>query len=177
MGSDGVEAYRLGRDYTVMPIPIDPERCLEIDAGPLLFIAEARWLSGDAVREHASGSDQLAEIDEVEGLQDSGLSVHVLDAADRREHLRFDCFENEPHYHYIRHSIGSNTVVRLDDIAEGDPLRWVLGRLRDRLPEMLEFLDLDDLANRVRAERAVVARSIDVLEREIAKFEHSGGLE
>lgn len=165
MAASGIEAYRLGREYTVMPIPMDPDHCVEIAAGPLVFVAEARWLSADGVRDHASSTGRLDEIDDVEGLQDSGLSVHVLDARTGREHLRFDCFQNEPHYHYIDQAAGTNIVVRIDDVAEGDPVAWVLGRLRERLPEMLDFVRLPTLANIVRSEHAVVGRSIDELER------------
>lgn len=173
MRTDGIEAYRLGREYTIMPIPMEPEHCVEVAAGPIVLVAEARWLSAERVREHASRSGQSDQIDDVEGLEDSGPSIHVLDAVERIEHLRFDCFEHEPHYHYIDQAAGINTVVRIDDIAEGDPLAWALGRLRSRLPEMLQFVGRDDLADRVRFDHPVIRRSIDELERVLAESEPS----
>ena len=64
--------------------------------------------------------------------------MHVCDASDGVEHLRFDCFENEPHYHYINTVEQGNLICRIDEIAEGDPVEWTVGRLRERLPEMLD---------------------------------------
>ncbi len=174
MTSSGTEAYKLGRDYTVMPIPIDPEHCVEIGAGPLVLIAESRWLSAERVRDHADALGQIDEIDEVDGLEDSGLSVHVIGADDRGEHLRFDCFENEPHYHYIYQRAQTNTVVRIDDVAEGDPLAWMLRTLRARLPEMLEHVGLPELATLVRADIATVQVAIDELERVVARIGADG---
>ncbi len=172
--TSSTEAYRLGRDYTVMPIPMDPDQCVEVDAGPLVFVAESRVLSARGVREHAATAGMLERIDDVEGLEDSGLSIHVLDAADRGEHLRFDCFENDPHYHYIRQAAGNNTVVRFDDIADDDPLAWTLGRLRTSLPRMLDHVGLAQLAEQVRARHDEVARSIDELERVLEGIEPVG---
>lgn len=164
MTTDGPEAYRLGRDYTVMPIPMDPAHCHEIAAGPLVLVIESRRLGADDVRRHADATGQLDEIDDVDGLDDGGVSVHVLDASDGLEHLRFDCFDHQPHYHYIRHAEGTNTVVRFDDVADGDPLAWVIGRLRRRLPEMLSYVGRDDLARRVSADPIVVSGAVDTLD-------------
>ena len=79
------------------------------------------------------------------------MTIHVLGAADRLEHLRFDCFEHEPHYHYIRNAEQANVVVRIDTFAEGDPTAWSLRCLRERLPEMLAHADATELAEQVRA--------------------------
>ena len=81
---------------------------------------------------------------------DFGATVHVCDAADSVEYLRFDCFESEPHYHYINPSEGENLICRIDEVAEGDPIAWTVGRLRDRLPEMLDLAGAHQLSARVR---------------------------
>ena len=65
------------------------------------------------------------------GFDDFGATLHVCGTADGLEHLRFDCFENEPHYHYIDQAAGANVVVRIDELAVGDPDR-VLARVRRR---------------------------------------------
>jgi hypothetical protein len=61
---------------------------------------------------------------------------------DGHEYLRFDVFDDEPHYHY-NHPTGEdgddivNHVIDFDTVAMGDMLPWVLGRLRSRLAQML----------------------------------------
>ena len=80
---------------------------------------------------------------------------------DGLEHLRFDCFENEPHYHYVRNADGGNLICRIDQHAEGDPIDWTLNRLRERLPEMLEFAGVPELAAQTRADHEKVLAVID----------------
>ena len=59
-------------------------------------------------------------------FDDHGASLHVFGAEDGLEHLRFDCFEQEPHYHYIDQAEVGNTVVRIDELAVGDPIEFTL---------------------------------------------------
>ena len=66
------------------------------------------------------------------------MSLHVFDAADGHEYVRFDVFDADPHYHYNhRGPEVVNNVVEFDVIAHGDMLPWALDRIRTRLPEML----------------------------------------
>src|ERR1700738_3394318 len=74
-------------------------------------------------------------------FNDFGASLHVYGAEDGLEHLRFDCFEDQPHYHYIDPDEKANVIVRLDDIAEDDPIDWTTSRLRTRLPAILAAVD------------------------------------
>ena len=69
--------------------------------------------------------------------------------ADGLEHLRFDCFENEPHYHYIEQATGANTVVRIDELAVGDPIDFSLACVEHHLPDMLRHCGVDELADTV----------------------------
>jgi hypothetical protein len=165
MQTSGLEAYQLGRSYDVMPIDMVPEACVEVPAGPVTFVVESRRLTDDAIIDSAEGQGRRDAIDEPDGVDDGGASLHVLGSADRLEHLRFDCFEKDPHYHYIRNSQRSNLVVRLDTFAEGDPRAWVLERMRSRLPEMLEHAGAPELAERVRAEGGTVMAALDEVER------------
>ncbi|MGO4200524.1 hypothetical protein AB4Z09_01960 [Rhodococcus sp. TAF43] len=166
MNPSGIEAYRLGRSFDVMPIPMDLEHCVEVPAGPLTFVVESRRLTDEAINSNARDRGRPdATYDS--GIDDGGACVHVLGTADRLERLRFDCFDNEPHYHYIHQSEQVNVVVRFDQFAEGDPREWTLERLRSRLPHMLEHLGSVGLADEVRAvdlSPAVdeVARLLDV---------------
>lgn len=170
MASSGTDAYRLGRDYSVMPIPMKPAHCVHVDAGPIGFVVEARQLRPEDVIDHAASLGKLDAIDDVSGVDDSGISVHVVDPTTGEEHLRFDCFEHEPHYHYIQNHAQSNTVVRLDDIAEGEPHAWMLRTLRRRLPEMLAHAGATDLAEQVRSGTGAVARGIDEVEQLLASL-------
>ena len=154
--------YQLGRWFGVMPIPPIAEHCISLPAGPLTFVVESRQLSdelaGAALR--AQGAAQAGNEPQL-GLDDFGATLHVHGAADGLEHLRFDCFENEPHYHYVRNAEGGNLVCRIDQHAEGDPIEWTLGRLRTRLPEMLEFAGVPELAAQTEAEHDKVLAVVD----------------
>ena len=68
---------------------------------------------------------------------DQGICIHVFGGPDDQqdEVLRFDCFERQPHYHYVCSK--NDHYVPLDTAAEGDPVQWTLARLRTRLPAML----------------------------------------
>lgn len=127
--------------YDKMPIPaIDGHTCY-LEAGGLRIGIEYRVLDDIVTArarlhlEQASGSDtgQLTELD------DRGVSLHVYTACDEgwRENLRFDCFEEDPHYHYVSWSERRNEVLYVDPVADGDPLAWALDRIRQRLPAML----------------------------------------
>jgi hypothetical protein len=67
-----------------------------------------------------------------------------------KELLRFDCFEKVPHYHYA--PLDQNERHNLDMVTAGDPLDWALGRLRARLPEMLEHAGYSTVASRIDAD-------------------------
>ncbi len=82
--------------------------------------------------------------------QDAGKSGRVGgERSERLEYLRFDCFNEDPHYHYISWKHRSNEMLHLDPVADGDPLLWALERIRTRLPQMLERAGARELAARV----------------------------
>ena len=128
--------------YDLMPIPPVEERTEWFEAGMLAIGVEYRRLT-DAIAaaaaldpaEGTAGSSAAAAT----GLDDRGVSLHVCvaEAGARREHLRFDCFQEDPHYHYVSHAPRFNHMLHLDPIADGDPLAWALERIRTRLPQML----------------------------------------
>jgi len=78
-----------------------------------------------------------------------GSSVHVLDSDSKEEWLRFDCFDNEPHYHYILQAEQHNIVWGYDPIANGDMFQWVISTLREQLVPMLRRAGADALASKV----------------------------
>lgn len=125
--------YRRGNRYDVMPIPMVQDHCIPVAAGPVQLVVESRHLTNQILHEtYADNPDVEASIH----FDDFGASLHVC-GPDGREHLRFDCFENEPHYHYIDQANQANTVVRIDELAVGDPIEFSLNCVAKHLPEML----------------------------------------
>lgn len=127
--------------YDKMPIPAIDNHTRYFEAGGLRVGIEYRVLDDIVTaraRQHleqASGSEtgKLTELD------DRGVSLHVYTQGPEgwRENLRFDCFEEDPHYHYVSWSERRNEVLYIDPVADGDPLAWALDRLRQRLLPML----------------------------------------
>jgi hypothetical protein len=149
-----------GTTYEIMPIPPIPENCYEIAAGPVLFVLESRLLNTETVGEaFANGPVE----------EDGGASLHVCDAANGLEHLRFDCFEKAPHYHYIRQAERRNQILQIDDVAI-DPVDWTLQCVRSRLPEMLDYAGAKDLAAAVRAEKPAVDKGVDLVAKKIVEI-------
>lgn len=123
-------------------MPLDPvEAQMEIfDAGVISIGVEYRLLT-DAIAaaaelEAAQGDTRGPQ----ENLDDRGVSLHVFADVDgqRTEILRFDCFDEDPHYHYISWQEKWNEIAHLDPVAMGDPLPWALEAIRTRLPQMLQ---------------------------------------
>jgi hypothetical protein len=141
--------------YSLMPIPPIAAHTNWFEAGGLRIGVEYRLLT-DAIAaaaqlEAANGSVPGVE---AEGpIDDRGVSLHVFGRQDgeEREFLRFDCFQEDPHYHYVSWRDKSNEMIHLDPVADGDPLAWALDRLRHRLLPML-----------IRAGASDVARQVDV---------------
>lgn len=149
----------LGTRYDTVPIPPVPENTTWLDAGAVRIGIEYRNLDDDILDEAFAGRpDEAAIIDAArpETLVDRGWSLHVSDARTGDEHLRFDMFEDGPHYHYIVPR-QYNLSIDFDPHACGDMFDWALGCVADRLPEMLRQAEAPELAAAVRAEDLVPA--------------------
>ena len=138
--------------YEVMPIPPVASQTVEFQAGALSIGVEYRLLT-DAIAARgelapATGGASARR----EKLDDRGVSLHVFghETGERLEYLRFDCFEEDPHYHYISWKDAFNHMVHLDPVADGDPVAWALERIRTRLPQMLERAGAADLARELQ---------------------------
>jgi hypothetical protein len=136
--------YRRGNRYGQLPIPMVTEHCIPVDAGAVQLVVESRKLTNEIIESTYQG-DVKAAIP----FDDFGATLHVCGAADGLEYLRFDCFENEPHYHYIEPAAGANTVVRIDELAVGDPIDFSLACVEHHLPDMLRHCGVDGLADAV----------------------------
>jgi hypothetical protein len=138
--------YRRGNRYEVMPIPMVAEHCIPVDAGAVRLVVESRQLTDQILTEtYGEGGAPDAEVH----FDDFGASLHVC-GLDGFEHLRFDCFEHEPHYHYIEQANQANVIVRIDEVAVGDPIEFSLTCVDTHLPEMLVNAGQPALADEVR---------------------------
>jgi hypothetical protein len=138
--------YRRGNRFNQLPIPMVTEHCIPVDAGAVQLVVESRVLTNEIIQDTYAGAI-AADLP----FDDFGATLHVCGTADGLEHLRFDCFENEPHYHYIDQATVANTVVRIDELAVGDPVEFSLGCVEHHLPEMLRHCGVGDLADEVAA--------------------------
>ena len=129
----------IGTTYNVMPVPPDPDHTTWFDHGVLRVGVEYRVVDPEALAAAYEGDD-LKEIEDHSpegGFTDEGLSIHIESAADQHEYIRFDAFDDDPHYHYVDKNAGTNTLVGFDSAAHGPVVPWVLGQVRHRLPSML----------------------------------------
>jgi len=140
--------------YDLMPIPPVDAQTEVFEAGAVSIGVEYRLLT-DAIAaavvvDRGGGTDSAPS-----GLDDRGVSIHVFgeQGGRRRELLRFDCFDEDPHYHYVCWDPPSNEMLHLDPVADGDPLAWALDRIRNRLGPMLVRAGAADVAARLDPRR------------------------
>jgi hypothetical protein len=99
-------------------------------------------------------------------MDDQGLNIQVLSDIDGREVelLRFDCFDQNPHYHYGPEK--ENELLRLDKTTAGNPVGWTLEQLRTRLPDMIRRAGYEDIADRLDSyqQASRVATALDEVE-------------
>ena len=82
-------------------------------------------------------------------LHDQGVSMRVFGQVDGKETelLRFDCFDQTPHYHYAPG--GKNERHDMDKTTVGNPLGWALTQLRTNLPAMLKRAGAEEIAKQI----------------------------
>ena len=157
----------VGTVYKVQPQPPEQEHTRWFDAGPLRFGVEYRHVDPAALEAtYAGNAEDMAEIVENSpegGFFDQGVSIHVCGLADGHEYLRFDVFDDEPHYHYVSPSGDHNNVVEFDVVAQGPMFPWVLDRVRYQLRPMLVKASGAALADQV--DDAALADAVVTLER------------
>ncbi len=78
---------------------------------------------------------------------DQGLSIRVRGPVDSetRELLRFDCFDNRPHYHVEVY--GKNEITAIDD---NDATEWSLKTLTEQFEGLVEAAGADGLTSSER---------------------------
>jgi hypothetical protein len=176
------EVDLIGKVYNISPQPPVPANNHLVPAGAVTFGVEYRDVDPESLRAtYAGDAAQLAELEARSpegGFSDAGVSIHVCGTDDGHEYLRFDVFDDEPHYHYV-HRTGDggviNQVIDFDRVAHGDMLPWVIGRLRTRLSEMLTAAGGAHVAGQL--DMTTTAPVIDTIEQmaQRARAEHPAG--
>jgi hypothetical protein len=172
-------------DASSRPAPsvLELDEMRRLEAGPVTFGLIFREFTEASLAPHEGrpGVAELLERIRTEGFSDGGVSVYVYGPGGH-DHLRFDCFRAEPHYHY-QHPVSDDvqlhhqriagraeSVVRdgrwyqvpFDTAANGDMFDWTLNCLRTRLPEMLAEAGASELA--ADLDPAAVHKALDELE-------------
>lgn len=128
--------------YEDLPIPAIARFTRTLEAGVVSFGVEYRLLNEQIIAEEY-GADARAKFGNVtpetlgDVVDENGISVHVFGTEDGQEYLRFDCFDDYPHYHYLAPHEGHQTVIEFDSAAHGPMVPWVLDTLGTRLAAML----------------------------------------
>jgi len=105
-------------------------------------------------------------------MPDQGLCLQVYSEIDGKdtEILRFDCFDQVPHYHYGPEN--HNIRLNMDKTTAGNPLGWTLDNLRHRLPSMIERAGYDELAAKLEANPVSKAK-LDTVEATARELSHN----
>lgn len=132
--------------YGGMPIPPVRENMELFDMGAISVGVEFRVLNNAVLG--SLGLSEIAASNEYPTLNDNGVSLHVFvrTAEGNFERLRFDCFQKDPHYHYLSLRYRTQDVIHIDTNVTGDVVAWAITMLRTRLVPMLLRADIDDAA-------------------------------
>lgn len=160
--------------YSVMPIPSIEANTTSFRIGSIRVGVEYRRLThavAAAAQLAAANGDERGQTTEID---DRGVSIHVFGRQDgeEREFLRFDCFEEDPHYHYINWRDGSNEMLHMDPAATGDPVVFALNCIERRLPALLERAGAPDVASQV--DMTEVRQILPEVEREATRLRRAG---
>jgi hypothetical protein len=160
----------IGEVYNMPPQPPVEANTTYFRAGAVTIGVEYRDVDPASLEATYAGDEahlaELAARSPAGGFSDEGVSIHVCGTDDGHEYVRFDVFDDEPHYHYVHKTAPGadvvNNVIAFDGVAGGDMLPWAIGRLRDRLGEMLTEAGGQDVA--ARLDDRLVARAVDEVE-------------
>ena len=123
----------IGHVYEMPPMRPDDAHTTYFPAGVIKIGVEYRNLTPEALVEYYGGDE--AYVEELRrtaplGIEDRGVSLHVFDADGQWEYLRFDLFEDAPHYHYNHRGGGRNHIIPFDETAHGPIAEWAVSKIR-----------------------------------------------
>ena len=126
--------------YDQMPIPAVKENTEIYLAGNIAIGVQFRVLTDEAIVDLELKTASGGERGKVTELDDQGVALHVfiVDGSEMTECLRFDCFDDDPHYHFVNWREMRNEMIHLDPVAHGDGLTWALKTIKERLPQMID---------------------------------------
>jgi len=75
--------------------------------------------------------------------------------------LRFDCFENQPHFHYDPE--GKNNQLRMDKANVSDPIAWSMDYLRGNVASLIRIAGYSALAEQV--DEAMITAALPTVEK------------
>jgi len=176
----------IGDRHPFLPIPIIPEHTDYIEAGEITIAVGHRVLNEEIASKYlAEVRAAMPELaDKIPGGQDGppskatyreqsmtevgGACIFIMARSGDElvEHFRIDCFDAEPHYHYVYQEEKAQRRVLLDPVVTGDAQQWALDLIQTRLPEILEHVGAPDVAKKVDAEKikAALPKVIESLE-------------
>jgi hypothetical protein len=128
-------------------IPVVEGNTEYFDAGAVRIGLERRILNNEIINTYRSADSSVPAPTRV--IDDGGPSVHVFGSEDGSEYLRFDCFNDGPHYHYFVPGLDGVTIFYYDRVANGDMVPWVIGALRTRMSDLLRHAGAVDLSDQV----------------------------
>jgi hypothetical protein len=91
------------------------------------------------------------------GTADRGPSLQILGDVEGNsvQLLRFDCFENEPHFHYDPD--GKNNRIFLNKARASDPIAWSMDYLRGNVASLVRIAGYGRLADQLDEEALTAA--------------------
>jgi hypothetical protein len=87
------------------------------------------------------------------------------------EILRFDCFDQAPHYHYGPEN--HNIRLPMDKTTAGNPVGWTLGQIRNNLPAMVKRAGYDELAAKLGS-HSIPASTLDEIDQKARELARTG---
>ena len=94
---------------------------------------------------------------------DRGPSLRIYGDVDGQsvQLLRFDCFENHPHFHYDPD--GKNNQLRMDKTKVADPIAWTLDYLQGNVASLVRLAGYSALAEQL--DEAVLTAALPTVEK------------
>lgn len=134
------------RPIKIMLLPVE-ENMQRFDCSPLQFSVESRILNPTIQTERYLKVHDGEQPPERMLRYDRGGTLHVSapsSSGEMLERLRFDCFEERPHYHYICQSDDWCERYSFDEALNGLMSQWVLQTVGEQLPAMLRRVKVDE---------------------------------
>jgi hypothetical protein len=105
---------------------------------------------------------------------DEGVTIRVYGRVEGKstELLKFDCFNQVPHYHYAPE--GKDRIYHIDSLLVGDPIAFVLRSIGEKLPDMIARAGYEELADQV--DRTMVAVNLPKIEAAMRKAKEEAGV-